>query len=386
MPKSERVAILEMLAKQMISNYEQIKTWRGSYTFVDAQYSSDVNQSLRENQKNPGLYDQLYSPVALSAEVVAPLQLQSEKRKGHWFILEGKIDFVLDSGSQREYVRMLREPRTDFVDIPTGVQIRQNRGQGSYYYLYAPNSFTELYTQKRIGPITGHAIVDGVPAGRLVSVRPVDKAGSRSSDFDCRALFGGPRNGLVRKEAGFWPRLKLTADALSGKASATPVEAETVRLKWDAIVRIYVSDGSDPIYTIVLGDPLNRHTVTRFDSKSGFNWISFANRDGKSTLDSKTATYRCIDGVFVPETYEQRSVNVDQSPTDVILIRTLRLSETTLNSTVSDSDFSVYQFDLKYCDRMLDEIKDELYVYDDLMRKFVIAEKFSFDSSRTLER
>ena len=53
---------------------------------------------------------------------------------------------------------------------------------------------------------------------------------------------------------------------------------------------------------------------------------------------------------------------------------------------MSDADFSVYQFDLKYCDRMLDEIKDELYVYDDLMRKFVVAEKFSFDASRSVDR
>lgn len=385
-PKADRVAVLEMLAKQMIDNYEQIKTWRGCYDFVDAQYSAEKNQSLRENQKNPTLYDGLYRPVTLSAEILEPLRLQSEKREGHWFVVEGKIDFVLDSQSQREYVRILREPRTDFIDIPTGVQIRQNSGQGSYYYLYAPDSFTELYTMKRVGPITGHAIVDGVPEGRLVSVRTWEKAGSRSSDFDCRALFGGEWSGIVRKEAGFWPRLKLTAVALSGKASTPKLDAETVRSKWDAIVKIYITEGTDRIYTVVLGDTSKRHSVMKFDSKSGFNWISFAQRDGKSTLGSKTATYRRIDGVFIPETYEQRWVNSDKNSTSPFLIRRLKLSHTTLNAAVSDADFSVYQFDLKYCDRMFDEIKDELYVYDDLMRKFVIAEKFSFDASRSVER
>ena len=385
-PKSERVALLEMLVQQMTSNYEQIKTWRGCYDFVDATYSSEKNQSLRENQKNPSAYDQLYSPVTLAAEIVEPLQLQNEKRTGYWFVVEGKIDFVLDSQSQREYVGILREPRTDFIDIPTGAQIRQNLGQGSKYYLYGPDSFTEFDTVKRIGPITGHAIVDGVPAGRLVSVRPPEKAGSRSSDFDCRALFGGQLNGIVRKETGFWPRLKITADALSGKAATPTMDAETVRSKWDAMVKIYISAGSDPIYSIVIGDPFKRHSVMKFDSKSGFNWVSFSNRNGRAFLDSKSASSRQINGVFIPERYEQRWVNYDSNPPDVYLIRRLKLSQVTLNGAVSDADFSVYQFDLKYCDRMLDEIKDELYVYDDLMRKFIIAEKFSFDASRSIDR
>ena len=385
-PKAERVALLEMLVQQMTRNYEQIKTWRGSYDFVDATYSSEKNQSLRENQKNPSAYNQLYSPVTLAAEIIEPLQLQNEKRTGYWFVVEGKIDFVFDSQSQREYVGILREPRTDFIDIPTGAQIRQNLGQGSKYYLYGPDSFTELDTGKRIGPITGHAIVDGVPAGRLVSVRLPEKAGLRSSDFDCRALFGGHLSGMFTKQTGFWPRLKLTADALSGKAATASMDAEAVRVKWDAMVKIYSSDGTDPIYTIVIGDQFKRHSVMKFDSKSGFNWVSFSNRNGKVTLDSKSASYRQINGVFIPERYEQRWVRYDQNPPDVYLIRRLKLSQATLNGAVSESDFSVYQFDLKYCDRMLDEIKDELYVYDDLMRKFIIAEKFSFDASRSVDR
>jgi len=148
------------------------------------------------------------------------------------------------------------------------------------------------------------------------------------------------------------------------------------------MVKIYISAGSDPIYSIVIGDPFKRHSVMKFDSKSGFNWVSFSNRNGRAFLDSKSASSRQINGVFIPERYEQRWVNYDSNPPDVYLIRRLKLSQVTLNGAVSDADFSVYQFDLKYCDRMLDEIKDELYVYDDLMRKFIIAEKFSFDASR----
>ena len=149
----------------------------------------------------------------------------------------------------------------------------------------------------------------------------------------------------------------------------------------------------------ILNEKNERGTMVHmrvYDERAGFNQVMCSERQSMQKTESgpgfelgreSLTGYRQILGTFVADDVKWHTFN--NSPMSSGAEQTYQLKQiehfslvfTEINKPLAANEFDISQFNLKYGERMLDEINSTLSVYDDKLG-FVPADKFVFDPAR----
>jgi hypothetical protein len=340
-----------MIAAQIHGNYLLLKTWTGKCDFVD-------RFCFPGNMPGTAVRDQ--GNTAGFCETTA-----------------GSLEFQWDLSSDRLHVFYHPARPLEHSDILSGKSSKQDYAGDTYHWIITPEHWIEFGTNVELGQIKEFPNVPSVPSqgGRIVK-RKVRKEADRSGRiFEPIDLFS---NGTMP----FWQHCQFYADALTGKRSAD--EKQHVEKNAHLLKR----SGSPTCFVLTIDYPgpgidakhMGR-AETVFDSSVGFqptSWIRFV---GDHVVEKRAISYKNIAGTFIPASFLYEIYDTDHPETKVPkLSRALTFKSSTLNDPIPASRFGIEQFDLKYGERMMDEIENRLYVQD--KTGLVPADQFKIDPDK----
>jgi hypothetical protein len=206
--------------------------------------------------------------------------------------------------------------------------------------------------------------------GRII-FRRTPQRGTRFGEFrDVREFFNSSRG-----HKGPWGPAELFAASLRGEKGAKAQESVSNKCK------LYVKGDSVHIYTEIGADPAKANRrLTVYDGNVGFNVVRHYNITRDSFAEVKM-TYRAIAGIFVPETCERLQSGVADGKKYPQTVERFALLGSEVNEPIEGSEFAMASHGVRYAERMVDEIEDKVYAFDD-KQGFVPMESFVVDTSR----
>ncbi len=361
---TEMIVPLEMIKDRIQNNFERIKTWTATYDFTDTFYF-------------PG---SIPKPIALGETIDVSAIL--DESNGYWEVTSGQLTFQWDVASDKLHVHYKPDKPLEYIDATTREKvIRDYAGDKNagdiYRWIMTPEHWIEFGTNVGLGQIKDFPKVESVPStGGRIAYRKLRRQAERYT----RVV--QPVDFFANGSQLFHEQLTLYANALAGKKSAQEKQHLLENVQLDQR-----TNGNASEFVLNVKYPArdrskdNITTVqTTFDSSVGFNPISWIRSEGKEITNKRTFSYKKIDGIFIPSRVTQTSygptASASRQPT---VSRDYRLRSATLNKPIPPGQFAIEQLGLKYGERMLDEIENQLYVVD--KTGLVPVEKFTIDSA-----
>ena len=348
---AELLEPLGMLASQVRGNYELIKTWDGSYEFVDKFYFSSDMPRVDSHDAIP-----------------------ADPSSGYWSISRGVVEFQWDVASDQLHVLYAPNKPHEYVHSATGRRVKRSDVGDIYHWILTPEHWIEFGANVELGQREGfpHVASVGSTGGRIAT-RNI----RRQADRFTRVVH--PQDFFSNGGMPFWRTCELYSDALRGgrtleekkhvKENITLVQRTSKQGTEYVLTNKYPRRGGEEDVKIV---------QTTFDSSVGFLPTSWVRSTGKVVTDKRTFSYKNVSGVFIPAEFKRVKYKmVKPGLTLPTISRTFTLKQSTLNEEISPKHFSIEQLGLKYGERMLDEIENQLYVMD--KSGLVPVEQFTID-------
>jgi hypothetical protein len=363
--REERHAKLNMMVAQMRKNYEVLRTVSGEYAFSDAfRFDGQIpglapgDQVPIEPVTNPAL-DNLISPPAGYEEKRHNNKRPNgdgeaeESLPGHWSVGRGVISYSFDCVGDRFHV--FYEPRqpVTFNEIATGRWYQWTTNGDLIHWMLTPEHFIEFDIKNTYGQLPEFPPAPSVGpfGGRVVLRQPPRRHLANFIHF--RDFFsGGHRQ--------HYEYINIFCDDIG---------IEFVKL-------LGPPDDSPGIYTFIKGSS-HGPVIMDLDESVGFNVVRYqkVNESGRLMVQ-QDLSYKKVDGIFLPARYR----GTRNSETHPESVRQFDLLSATINKPIDDAEFGFEQFNLKYGERMHDQIENTLSFYDG--EKFVDSKSFVVDKGK----
>ncbi|WP_406699717.1 sigma-70 family RNA polymerase sigma factor [Singulisphaera sp. Ch08] len=335
---TERLQIIEQLATQSKGNYEKIKTWQGTYSYV-----------LRQRLNERFVTELLAGAQRLAQKPPPPAKAEALMQE-----FDSVLTFAIDLGSDAIY-RDLATKRMRFLRIGTDEEVKiPNVGTSDHRSIVTPKSYFVFPPKERA---TSAFLPDHPEAQmkRRAEHFPVQEARSREAGVpDPRAFF--------KFDAGnsFWTLQELYARAFRGELGAEQKKGVEQRLN------VGQADGPGGRWyrqQMGLGDQNGAMLwiTTLWSPQAGYNPVSMVvaldQPDGK--LQSRIEwTWKLLDGIYVPATikelvYESGGLSKDQQTT---------LKECALNRPLAPHQFDERGLGLSDGDLVLNHLERVAYI------------------------
>ena len=337
--------VSSMLASQMRSNFEKIRTWSGKYEYQD---SSLMKRELVEKLVEDSPEDSPWKRLKLGRENVPALMR----------IEVGRIVFAIDVESDsfstafEVHERRLRDLETlESVESPETGFFQRSVVTPEHYLSFEPRISHGRFQD--IPPV-------GPPRGAAAFRDPVSKAANQTWAIvvDPRDFFG------TAEDQKFWDVLEILADAISpGGTSEENQEAVAAAIT----LRTGETDNAVHYHLEFAGkwEGQDQGKIEWFlNDQAGFNVTEVYNRDPSGQIVSHMALdYQLKDGIFVPAFVSYAITTEDRKR--YRFQRILQLKECVLNEPIDPSQFTYTGLGLKDGDRILDRIEGASFVMED---------------------
>lgn len=359
----ERIKILESIALQIRSNLELIETWSGTYEFTDRSFfKGPTPVPPDKDARELGWLNEEEAPPwerSLIPEITASMA------EGYWRILKGGFDFDIDRNHGKSRVSMTCIPPVGYVDGHSGTITWNSNTPWQLNWLTTTEDSLEFDTKTIFHQLPGFAPIASLPkaGSRVVYRRIPAKSRGKSHSFDPRDLFTSGM--FVNSKRNLYSDICLR-------------RVEFLKKRLPLTSQFYATNDSPPVYTEHVKAKDGSEDFTRYDGRVGFNVVnSTLLRDGKIEIQ-RLLTYRKVGDIFIPATAEWTLAT--GAKLEPWFIRSLKLTESSVNTPIDESAFAAEQLKLRYGDRMQDDIKARLFVFDG--KEFAPAEEFVYNAAR----
>jgi RNA polymerase sigma factor (sigma-70 family) len=317
-PQARRRPVIEQLAALSRGNYEKIKTWKGSYAYIqrgylDAQSVTQLLAGARSRESAPAA-PQKAEPLIQEHDSV--------------------LTFAIDTGADAIY-REVRSNRLRYLEVATEKAIEvPNVGTGDHRSILTPNAYFYFNPHER----ATSAFLPGHPQAqnkRRVERFDVKEASMREGGaVDPRAFF--------KFDTGnsFWTGLELYAQAMRGDLGAEQKKMIEERLK------LTQADGPGGTWyrdQMGFGNPGGRMywVTTLWSPQAGFNPVRMVGT--LDTSDGKLETkiewqWKVTGGIYVPSTINETAYRGKGD-------RLSKQQRTALQGCVLNQPLGLHQFD-----------------------------------------
>jgi hypothetical protein len=365
-----RAETLELLAREMRASYAKLKTWRGTYAITELIRRAGDGQFMPGNRRP----EEQWTDAELPDSLMAKLPLEKNSEGIHWTLTTAIAMFNIDNTAGKFRGEFDSSEPPVYIDLPTNTRVRSIIRTGPVrYWIFTPDAAIQFDTQRREGQLQGFPEIQSLPLGRVVH-RKALKAATRGN------VFFYPR-GFLTHVTYRQHENRTYADYCERAAGYLRGDGKT-RDIWDKATSIYVNDELPPIYTEIFHTSDGSEDIRRYDGKVGFHVVLFSQKIKGELFSHIVTTFRNETGIPIPETREW-TLN-QESPQGLMKpfsVRSETLVKSETNVDIPESDFSMDRFQLKYGDRLADEIEKRLFVHDGVTG-FVPAEGFVFDPAR----
>ncbi|MDB5390174.1 MAG: hypothetical protein JWM11_5820 [Planctomycetaceae bacterium] len=366
-----------MLSLKLRENYERIQTWGGEYRVsvarglpggLSKEQIDSADTDKPKQDRGPTITDMIKSETAAGPR--------------HWQFERGVVSFSTNLPQQKYHAVYSTDQPIEGLDVESGAEILIKRPTSPIHWIITSDDGYEFDTQKTVRQLPQFPIVQSVPlnGGRILYRKSPRKASFHQSFLDVRVLFEGTRSRFAQ---GPWKHSDLVIKSLRANSENQDLPAGERQMD------LYISSEVPPVYTeVTSGAKTNSRQVYQYDGKVGFHVVVNSLVASTNAVDAREETktsYRNIEGIFIPVEIERLSHQVSVQKNN---LKTLHQScdhyslvRTELNKPLAAAEFGLEQLGLKYGERMLDEIKSTLHVYDD-KAGFIPVEKFELDPSR----
>ncbi len=339
----ERLQIVERLADQSKGNYEKIKTWKGTYSYILRQHldAGFVGQLLAGAQR----------PAGKAAPVGEAKALIQEFDAAQTFAIDVKANAIY---------RDVETARMRFFETGIDKEVTvPNVGPNDHRWIVTPEAYFVFRPKERA---TSSFLPDHPEAKqkRRVERFPVREAPMREGgELDPRDFFNlGPGS-------SFWTGMELYAKAYRGELGPQQKDAVERRLnisaaegpggRWYRDQMAFDNPGGPMLWMTTLWSP-----------QAGYNPVSTSmaleKPDGK--IQSKIEwQWKLYDGVYVPSTIDE---SLFQAPGGGLSReRRATLKECTLNGPLGDHQFDERGMGLADGDIILNHLERVAYIFKD---------------------
>lgn len=327
LPRDEMYAVLKTARNMMESNYASMKTVVGEFRFEEFQ-----------------TFEQRFEQ------------------------LEGHGKFFFDSSKDNLYSELYLDIPPVFFNKKMEVisETEVPRHKDFWISVVTPEHWLHIQDNIRIQQIKGFDQVQGIDesAGARVAYRDpkeaIKKYAKMGKTIDPREFFG---DGPTRVATLF----DLYVNGLDDSQMTPP--ADTLLSMTEK------ADGNNKTYELTHKYPnMKNSNVFVFESKNGFNPTTWKYlKDGK-LFERKNWTYARTDEMYFPSLYTFEVYNVEGSK--AAYSRRIELVKVASNVPIEDSTFSVDRLNLADGERLQDNIKQELVVFN--KGKFVQPKDYRF--------
>jgi len=356
---NEKENALRMIAAQLRGNYEQISTLSGVYRFCD---QTRFDDRPRMNAKRMG-------EVAPEEIYGFPRPDLSNGQESYWEITVGKAAFSWDRGAEKYRVFYEPEELVEFVDATSGELYHAVKG-ASILWMDAPDASYEFEMSGRQGQLADFEQLDFIDqtGGRIAFKRAKNVLDHNGKFFDVRKFFGEGSRAYHRN-------VEMYLNCLAGK------HGEKAKNFVDEYVSIFYS----PVrQQYVLHAEMREGMVscTIFDGNVGFHATEYAVffPNGKIHRFRKVH-YEPEGDVYIPASGVLQTYHEADDDSLLVSSRYLKKVSQSVNESIEKIEFSGETVGMTYGDRFVDEIENELYVFDDQIG-MVPAAEFKFDPLR----
>ncbi len=357
--------LLETIALQMRSNFERIETWSGTCSFSDWVRSNDPNPSFGAD----GLIREGVRVIAEPVTVPEVIAKHEGPKPGYWRLMRGTITFSLDNINGRLHTFVDSSDPVIFVDVANGTQMTTGKPGFGRHLIVNPEEMFEYDVRENRGQIPGFTSLPWLPASgsRVLFRRASENSRRDTQSFDPRdCFFQGQYS--TKKPRSYWSHCERHAGWV-------------VNPKYAEMESIVGSADHAPVYTHTFTSKSGTKTSWKYDGNVSFNVIDDSQFQNGVLSWQRRSKFQAVSEIFVPAEMTVIHTREDEDGTiHPSFIRTITMQKTVLNSPVSDDEFNVGQFRFRYGDRMVDEIKGSLSVYDGA--KYVPAEEFVVDDAK----
>lgn len=361
----EKAKLLEVIALEMRANYERIETWSGVYSFSDWGRTYGENPSIADN----GLAEKVWQPVEQPIALPEVLARKDSRAPGFWRLSRGEVRFAIEQASGRIHTFVDASEPAIFVDVPSGKQMVASTPGVGRHWIVTADELLEHDIRETKGELSGFPATPWLSrrGNRIVYRRPSTLARKNTLSFDPRDCFVEGRFS-ASKVRTLWGNCERHA-------------AWARRPEYAPRVEIIQLQASPPIYSHAFTSKDGMKSRWTYDGSVGFNVTDSSQFQDDRLTWQRTATFRKFDEILIPESFEVvfTREEPDKKPS-VSFFRSVTLKSTTLNQPIDAKEFGIKQLSLAYGDRMVDEIKSQLLIYDG--NGFVPVEQFTVDKSR----
>ena len=336
----ERLHVLEQLAVQSKVNYEKIKTWRGSYSYMLRQYLD--TQFVAQLLAGAGPLGGEPAPQGKAG----PLMQE----------FDSVLTFAIDAGSDAIY-RDAQTSRMRFLKVGTDEEVKiPNVGSADHRSIVTPGVYLFFYPKERA---TSSFLPDH-PEAQMK--RRVERFPAR----EARMREGGtpdPREFFKFDSVNFfWSGLELYARAFRGDLGAEQKNVVEQRLK------IYQADGPGGRWyrdqmSFTNPDGSTLWVATVWSPQAGYNAVSMVR-----TLDTPVGRpestiewqWKVIDGVYIPSTIKESAYRAARG--ELSKEQVTRLKDCALNRPLDPHQFDEKGLGVSDGDLVLNHLERVAYI------------------------
>jgi len=360
---------LDMIALVTRGNVDKLETARGTYRFVDTFHYPGAIPRIPATDDTSDDKERLAHPDVTGFDNGSNLMDESPK-EGYWEIVSGEAQFAWDNRSDKYHAIYQVGEQTGFNDAASGVESRASHAQYSVHGTFTPEYMMEYDTHELRGEIEGFPSVGSTEhySSPVVYRRDPDAGKRQTRIVDIRD-FVAP-GGLYT-----WDLCSRAAKSLQSE------QAGNERSSAEGGVLVFMKPMPRPLVTVVLNYRGNRQTIIVHDGSVGFNPVSFSVSSPRGSSAETTIEYSDSSGVCVPQAVHLKKYKKVGSEVALSYVRQCSLLDVEINESSPDQEIGTAAFHVPYACRMVDEIKGELFAYDD-EGGFVPAADFVYNAFR----
>lgn len=325
--REEISSFLELAGTAMLSNYQRIRSWQGTYALSEEEHF--MGERARQFGEVVGI-DRSMCPDTLHKKA------------------SGKVRFVTEVDTNRLYV--------DYEVPDIGLSSSQEGGKLPELLKYHQRSVTTpehyLHFQPNARWGRSKTLVSEGGVGRAAFRDPLGEADGQKWGIlpDPRSFFAYARP--------FWEEMQTIVKAMEDSGAIPEIDGLKLEVTYDAEPHRYrVSlPGKIPggLYLFV------EYVI---DVNMGYNVTSVVARDSTGRVHQDTKIeYVEKEGIFLPKLVTYKTVGEDGQ--HISFVRRMELTETTLNQDIDPAVFSPENLGLEEGDRYIDNIKGTESVYE----------------------
>lgn len=331
---SDMKPVIQLLSSQTKSNYEKIRTWRGT---IHRKLSTNLSES---------------QAIDIEASLAGTPVTE---------VYEKTVHFAVDFLSDKRFVSQ-EDSQLSLIERETGHPIPvEDRGVVDECFIITPEDC--VLFQPSQGPAI-YKVVQDHPDARdkraaFREARESDSVAFYARSGDPRLCFGLDNSGMK-----FWRYLDMYVESLEGKGRRGSEGAKLLRER----LRFYQAAGPGGIWyreDILMGgaggDILAR---TIWSPEAGLYPVEFdacRNESGGRPVESTRWEFKKVDDIWIPTqfcktAYEEGAVSRED---------TLVISDNVINVPIPSSQFEYAALGLKDGDLVMDRIEDVCYIMRD---------------------